>query len=479
MPSACSVALCFAALLSASLCVAVLAEVAHCVSGCVLCVMWRGGGGCGAESGPKKRQQIVGACGRGKGGLGWQPAVNTLPVPVGWGGWAFNFGGGGGCSIQPFGWTPAPIKRAIGGPPKILPRLTPGPPMVTWIQIWAQNENGILGIRASRGFRKVITCHAFDEKRERDHFQCSKEFSVPSVPEFIINDEWSCQLSPFPGLPLQFWGVYRPPPPPEALCQPPPPPELKTGRPIGVAANDSAVPQHAACAAAERQQQNAVHTHRTGGTAILLSPTDVMVVFVFKASQSALQPSAPMRLSAQAQRRGRGPRGRGVGRGQGGDDGGLPCAPLRGRQARREHAQGKGPVGAKEHISYLKSRESEVQSGRPLIVKTQKERGRPYTQSYFGWQPTAVGWGPGRLTTAVGKASVGTSGGLFADGWWQSVRDRRLTATVQIPTSCGILIFVFGTLFTQKFSDSIENREKLFCFCDFFFWHEFCGAVFG
>ena len=53
-------------------------------------------------------------------------------------------------------------KGSIGGAPKILPRLTLGPE-VTRTPHSAKTENGIVGIRVSRGFRKVIICHAFGE----------------------------------------------------------------------------------------------------------------------------------------------------------------------------------------------------------------------------------------------------------------------------------------------------------------------------
>ena len=50
--------------------------------------------------------------------------------------------------------------------------------------------------------------------KEIDHFQCSKQFSAPSAPEFMLTEEWSCQLSPFFQTP-QFWeGSIDPPPPP-------------------------------------------------------------------------------------------------------------------------------------------------------------------------------------------------------------------------------------------------------------------------
>ena len=73
----------------------------------------------------------------------------------------------------------------------------------------ANIENGILGISTSRGFRKVIICHAFDGEKI-DHFQWKKKLLVPSVPDFRITDSWSCQLSPFPIPPTP---TFAPPPP--------------------------------------------------------------------------------------------------------------------------------------------------------------------------------------------------------------------------------------------------------------------------
>ena len=50
------------------------------------------------------------------------------------------------------------------GPPKILMRLTPWAPEVTQTQKSAKNENGISGISASRGFRKINICYLLREK---------------------------------------------------------------------------------------------------------------------------------------------------------------------------------------------------------------------------------------------------------------------------------------------------------------------------
>ena len=68
----------------------------------------------------------------------------------------------GGGSIEPPGEPPPPRKKgSLDGPPKILPRLTPGPRRWPGPEIRQKNENGIFGISASRGFRKFIICHAF------------------------------------------------------------------------------------------------------------------------------------------------------------------------------------------------------------------------------------------------------------------------------------------------------------------------------
>ena len=75
-----------------------------------------------------------------------------------------------------------------------------------------KNQNGIFGISVSRGFRKssVAMCLV---KKKIDHFQCSKKISGP---EFIITDQWSCQLSPFPNPPI--WGGSIDPCPPVHPC---------------------------------------------------------------------------------------------------------------------------------------------------------------------------------------------------------------------------------------------------------------------
>ena len=70
-------------------------------------------------------------------------------------------------------------------------------------------------------------------KRKLDHFQRVKKFSGPSAPEFIITDQWSCQLSPVPEHhPPQVLGGSIDPPP--KIENPLPTPSIegccKTGR---------------------------------------------------------------------------------------------------------------------------------------------------------------------------------------------------------------------------------------------------------
>ena len=99
-------------------------------------------------------------------------------------------GGEGRGSTQPSGYTP-PKQGLNRRPfPKILPRLTPPPlwaPQVTQTQNGAKNENGIFGISASRGFRKVIICYVFGVDKKIHRFQCSNKFSAPSG-QFILTN---------------------------------------------------------------------------------------------------------------------------------------------------------------------------------------------------------------------------------------------------------------------------------------------------
>ena len=79
------------------------------------------------------------------------------------GGAGFSFpGGGGGGSIEPFGRTP-PQKGSIQDPQN--PTETdPRASEVTQTQKSGE-KRGIFGISVSRGFRKVIICHTFGEKK--------------------------------------------------------------------------------------------------------------------------------------------------------------------------------------------------------------------------------------------------------------------------------------------------------------------------
>ena len=90
--------------------------------------------------------------------------------------------GGGGTSMQPSGQPPP--KKALLTAPQSPTETDPWAPEVTQTQISAKNENGIFGITAWRGFRKVPAV-----EKHFDHFQCSKKnFSARSAPEFIITD---------------------------------------------------------------------------------------------------------------------------------------------------------------------------------------------------------------------------------------------------------------------------------------------------
>ena len=71
---------------------------------------------------------------------------------------------------------PSPKKGSIDRTPKILPSLTPGlggdPDTKKKL---GKKENGIFGISASRGFRLVIICHIFGEKK-MTNFSAQKFF---------------------------------------------------------------------------------------------------------------------------------------------------------------------------------------------------------------------------------------------------------------------------------------------------------------
>ena len=94
---------------------------------------------------------------------------------------------GGGGRYSPLARTPLPKKKGSIDGPQNPTETDPRAPEVTQTRNSAKNENGIIGISALRGFKKVIICHVFGGKKI-DHFQCSKEFSAPSVPEFITTD---------------------------------------------------------------------------------------------------------------------------------------------------------------------------------------------------------------------------------------------------------------------------------------------------
>ena len=89
----------------------------------------------------------------------------------------FRFRGGG--SIEPSGRTPpSPKKGSIDRTPKILPSLTPRALEVTQTQKSGKKENGIFGISASRGFRKVIICHIFGGEKNRPVLVLQKIFGA-------------------------------------------------------------------------------------------------------------------------------------------------------------------------------------------------------------------------------------------------------------------------------------------------------------
>ena len=69
-----------------------------------------------------------------------------------------------------------------------------------------KNENGIFGIGASRGFRKIIICQIFGEKMTI--FNAQKHF------------QRSCQFEPFPLRPVLGSIAPPPPPPVENLISP-------------------------------------------------------------------------------------------------------------------------------------------------------------------------------------------------------------------------------------------------------------------
>ena len=73
----------------------------------------------------------------------------SLTIAMWWAGVQLRLGGGGG-RYSPLARPPPLKKGSIDGPPKILPRLTPGPRRCSGSQNLAKNENGFFGISASR-----------------------------------------------------------------------------------------------------------------------------------------------------------------------------------------------------------------------------------------------------------------------------------------------------------------------------------------
>ena len=130
----------------------------------------------------------------------------------------FQLGGGGGGDRAPW-LDPPPHKKkgSIDGTCEILPRLTPGPRRRPRPKNRQKMKMGFFGISASRGFRKNVICHVIWGGKTLTTVNAQKKISAPSAPEFVITDQWSCQLSLFPRPPPpppQFWGALLTPPPP-------------------------------------------------------------------------------------------------------------------------------------------------------------------------------------------------------------------------------------------------------------------------
>ena len=92
-----------------------------------------------------------------RGAVGYEPLVPDSPWVNG-----LSIEGGGGVNRAP--WLDPPpegAQRDPQNPTETDPRASE----VTQTQKSAKNENGIFGISASRGFRKVIICHVFGEKK--------------------------------------------------------------------------------------------------------------------------------------------------------------------------------------------------------------------------------------------------------------------------------------------------------------------------
>ena len=106
-------------------------------------------------------------------------AMNTIHDGVG--GLSTPRGG----SISPLARPPpSPKKRSIDRPFKSYQDTPPGPE-VTWTQNSAANENGILGISASRGFRKNHHLPCIWWGGKLTIFNAHKNFSAQ---KFIITD---------------------------------------------------------------------------------------------------------------------------------------------------------------------------------------------------------------------------------------------------------------------------------------------------
>ena len=148
------------------------------------------------------------------------PSCQNFRVPVpstdptrGWAGFRLRAEG-----VDTALWLDPPPKkeRAQLTGPQIPTEPDPRAPEVTWTQNSAKTKMGF-SESARRGVSEKSSFCMYLVKKI-DHFQCLKQLSSPSAPEFIITDQWSCLLSSFPEAPLpQFWGaLLKPPPPPSS-----------------------------------------------------------------------------------------------------------------------------------------------------------------------------------------------------------------------------------------------------------------------
>ena len=112
---------------------------------------------------------------------------------------------GAGVDRAPWLDPPFPQKGLNCRDPQNPTKIDPLASEVTQAPKSAKNENGIFGISASRGPRKIIICHTFGEKK-LTIFNAQKIFGA----------KVACQLSRFPKPPLppDFGGSIDPPPPP-------------------------------------------------------------------------------------------------------------------------------------------------------------------------------------------------------------------------------------------------------------------------